>query len=179
MHRRAFVLLLIVLAAVGLSSCAAVQGVVDTRSALERAGYERPEVRLKTAGDYDFVTVEYDVGDANQVDAARIVWQALPLRFDYVTVEGVRFTRQDLEQRYGPRPAGLDDRTISDELARAGHQVVVAAVAGALGLVVAAGVIGFVAWTVRRRRAQAFPPGWSAPLPGRAMPPGWRPPKIG
>jgi hypothetical protein len=89
----------------------------DTEAALGRAGFEPVRVDVPTEDD-STLTVELDdstIGDDAAAQAADVVWDNAPIEFDAVEVtigdgSSSTFTDDELESRFGPRPATLNVR---------------------------------------------------------------------
>jgi hypothetical protein len=153
------------------------QGLASVRSKLVAAGFDDAGVHAgrrhyveQPEASVDFVTVvlmhdDSMDGDTARKTAATVVWNELPMRFDILTIEyqgEVRNIEYDwLEGELGPRPAGLDDKSVGDHLAGVGNALAVVGVAAAMTLLIAAAVIVVV---VRRNRRK------KAPLPPERLP---------
>ncbi|HEU0129820.1 MAG TPA: hypothetical protein VFQ85_02375 [Mycobacteriales bacterium] len=213
--RRAAALLLAVVAASGLGSCGVVRAAARTQSALREAGYRATGVTFRSGSGGDVLVVTWrprarteEALREESLGAARVVWEKAPVRFDGLELlaRGVDlpgfgdesadfYDRAELEGRFGPRPAGLDDRGPGELLGLRGILVTVL-VAGLLSV---AGTVLAVVLILRARRrrppapayggwpAQAWPPRPGPPQPGPPQPgpplppPGppddpWRPP---
>jgi hypothetical protein len=89
----------------------------DTEAALERAGFESAGVDVPTADD-STLTVELDdggTGEGAAAQAAEVVWDNAPVELEAVEVtigDGApsTFTDDELESRFGTRPAMLEVR---------------------------------------------------------------------
>jgi hypothetical protein len=184
-----------VLVAVGLlamlvSACGVVKGTVTTIRELDRAGFTSAQIQVLETDSYQ-VSVRKDAEDLNAaaVDAARVVWERLPLRVERLEVTcnngfggSGRFAadREELEQRFGPRDPDLDRGLQESDFRTAGLVLVGLFV---LGLVVLAGIIVLVLLLIRRSKRrkppQGPPPGGWGPPPGGGgplgPPPGYRP----
>jgi hypothetical protein len=191
--------LVLVAAVVLLAGCELATGTVRTATELERAGIRNPNLDYKRSG---VVTLDYDA-DPNPLEvrdeqdrAAAVIWRNLPFRIERITVtsdSGAFPSRRDypralLEQRLGPRPAGLD-RSVSDIARRTGLIAVAVALVVLVLIVV---VIVLVVRAVRRRPAPqpAGPwsqagggtpwaqgqPGWGQPAPPGQQQPWPQPP---
>jgi hypothetical protein len=178
-----------------LAGCSLVSGIVHTEQGLSNAGFGGAKVGFSTTNGQTVVTASVnDRGGSvrsQAQDVAQVVWQNFPGRFDLlqVTVNGrgtVTYSHAQLAANLGPRPDGLDDKTVGQQLASAAIIVVVVVV---LVLAVALVVILLLVRASRRRRAQrtnqmnlmmnTLPPQvWGAPTgpgpwPGGQPPPGW------
>ncbi len=171
--RRAFLLL----ALVALGGCERAQGVVDTKDALEGAGYRAVEVSLRTGAGIGVARVEAAEGGPAPERAAEVAWRTVPVRFDQlVVVVGSRsesFGYGDLAARFGPRDPSLDRRQIDDEVVRDGLELMLLLSIGALLSVAAVVALGLaVLRTARRVTGQAEGPasglGEGAATPGAA-----------
>jgi hypothetical protein len=181
-------LLALVVAVVVLpAGCDLATGTVRTATELEDAGIRNPDLRYDN-GD---ARVEYDPAGGplerlrEQDRAAEVIWRNLPFRLDGITVVarggGVLdqrdYPRAVLEERFGPRPAGLD-RSPGDIARRI---LLWATVGGLLLLLVVALIIVLVVRAVRRRPppqpAGAWQPPsqqpWGQPGYGQQGPPQW------
>jgi hypothetical protein len=181
-------LLALVVAVVALpTGCDLATGTVRTATELEDAGIRNPDLRYDN-GD---ARVEYDPAGGplervrEQDRAAEVIWENLPFRLDGITVVargGGVLDRRDypravLEERFGPRPAGLD-RSPGDIARRI---LLWATVGGLLLLLAVALIIVLVVRAVRRRPppqpAGAWQPPsqqpWGQPGYGQQAPPPW------
>jgi hypothetical protein len=181
-------LLALVVAVVALpAGCDLATGTVRTATELEDAGIRNPDLRYDN-GD---ARVEYDPAGGplerlrEQDRAAEVIWENLPFRLDGITVVargGGVLDRRDypravLEERFGPRPAGLD-RSPGDIARRI---LLWATVGGLLLLLAVALIIVLVVRAVRRRPppqpAGAWQPPsqqpWGQPGYGQQGPPPW------
>jgi hypothetical protein len=191
-------LVLVAAAAALLAGCDLATGTVRTATELQQAGIDNPNLNY----DGGVATVEYDA-DPNplevrqeQNEAARIIWLNLPFRIERIVVTpsgsvfpSRNYSRAELEQALGPRPANLD-RSVEDIARRA---TLIAVVVALVALVLIIVVILLVVRAVRRRPApqpagawpQGAPPqpwgqpgaqqGWGQPAPpGQpGQPPAW------
>jgi hypothetical protein len=162
-----------------LVGCTTIRGLIDTEQALDRAGFTDVDVNFSTEKGFDRVDVdlrppprELADADADAREAATVVWTTFPLRFDLLRLKLLRpgepdvvtYTYSELEEILGPRPAGLDDKELGDDVVRAGLGIaLVLAIGGFLFLVavVLAIVLGLRA---SRRRKAVVPPPWP-PVP--------------
>lgn len=180
-----------------LGGCSTVRAFTELDDALSDAGFSSTQVNV-AAGDPVTLTVKADApsGDSTEEahdEAARVVWESFPLRFEEarITVDGERrtVTSAVLQERFGDRPAGLEEGSLSDEVNRLGIGLVVGVVVAGLLAVVVVGVVVLLVVRRRRRAAQPVPPistggppPWAPPPeltgpgPGPTPPPGgWRP----
>ena len=188
-------LVLLVTAAALLAGCELATGTVKTASELQKAGIRNPNLNY----DGGTATLEYDADPnplearAEQERAAAVIWRNLPFRIEQITVtpDGgasppESYTRAQLEQRFGPRPADLD-RSVGDIARQA------TLIAGAVALVLLLLIILVIVLVVRavRRRPAPQPagawaqggapqpwgqPGWGQPPPPPPGPQPWGPP---
>jgi hypothetical protein len=175
--------LVLLAAAVLLAGCELATGTVRTVSELQEAGIRNPNLNY----DGGTATLQYDADPnplearAEQDRAAEIIWRNLPFRIEQITViadggdfpNRAEYTRAELEQALGPRPAGLD-RSAEDIARRA---ALIAAVVALVLLVLIILVIVLVVRAVRRRPAPQPAGGW--PQGGTPQPwgqQGWGPP---
>jgi hypothetical protein len=172
-----------------LSGCDTATGYVGTLLELDRAGIHNPSIN--SSGDevtlaYDS-TVPSDQLSREEDRAAEVIWRHLPLRFSTLEVDPRRdeprsYSREELEGRFGPRPARLDQGQgdIEQDLRNTWRNVIRAF---AIGLVVLLAlvvlVIVLVVRAVRRRPPAAPPAGWPAtaggPQPAWPQQPGYPP----
>jgi hypothetical protein len=166
--------LVLLAAAVLLAGCELATGTVRTVSELQEAGIRNPNLNY----DGGTATLQYDA-DPNPLEArveqdraAEIIWRNLPFRIEHITViadggdfpNRAEYTRAELEQALGPRPAGLD-RSAEDIARRA---ALIAAGVALVLLVLIILVIVLVVRAVRRRPAPQPAGGWpqgGAPQP--------------
>jgi hypothetical protein len=180
-------------AAVLLAGCELVTGTVETASELERAGIQHPNLNY----DGGTATLEYDADPdpaeaaAEQDRAAAIIWRNLPFRIEEIVVTpsggdipSRGWSRAELEQTLGPRPADLD-RSLED-IAR--QATLIAGLVALVLLLLIILVIVLVVRAVRRRPtpqpAGAWPQGgpqpWGQQGWGQPPPPGYgQPPPPG
>jgi hypothetical protein len=152
-------LLAVVVAAVALlAGCDLATGTVRTATELRDAGIRNPDLQY----DNGVARVEFDpaggpveaLREGNR--AAEVIWRNLPFRVDRITVTARgqdslfaqrTYARADLEARFGPRPAGLDQSP--GDIAR--RVLLWASIAGLLLLLVVVLIIVLVVRAVRRR----------------------------
>jgi hypothetical protein len=195
----ASLLVLVVAAVTLLGSCGAAKAQTNLAQALQDAGFQNVETKPTTAETLR-VTVDPLAGAAETSHdrAAEVVWTEFDRRFEFLEVD-VRTQRTrtyryaDLQDKFGPRPSGLDDKSLKDDVTSLAIWGIVALVAGLLlcvGLVVL--IIVVTTRRSRRRRANAaqWPPGYGGygspgyppagggagyPQPGSGPPPGYGP----
>lgn len=183
--------LLLAMVAVVATSCGVISAITDTQSALEDEGFDNVSVSFQDTNGRTTVEVDADqpsdtdsTSDA-QKQAAEVVWTEFPRRLDSVDVtidgDGERFSRSELEDMFGDRPDGLDDKDITDDARNIGIGVVIALGVGALlciGLIVL--IIVLVSRSRKKKRAQQQqfgpPQGYGGPPPGGGFPPPGQPP---
>jgi hypothetical protein len=152
-------LLAVVVAAVALlAGCDLATGTVRTATELGDAGIRNPNLQY----DNGVARVEFDPapgsveGLREQERAAEVVWRNLPFRVDRITVASRdqdslfaqrTYPRAELEARFGPRPAGLDQSP--GDIAR--RVLLWAGIAGLLLLLIVVLIIVLVVRAVRRR----------------------------
>ena len=151
-------LAVVVTAVVLLAGCDLATGTVRTATELRDAGIRNPDLQY----DNGVARVEFDPtgGPAEALRegnrAAEVIWRNLPFRVDRITVTARgqdslfaqrSYSRSDLEARFGPRPAGLDQSP--GDIAR--RVLLWASIAGLLLLLVVVLIIVLVVRAVRRR----------------------------
>ena len=173
-------LVLGLVAVTAASGCGAVRGLLDTERALKRAGFERVHLNVDSRGPIDTIRVEARQArshDNPNDAAAEVVWKEFPFRFDqldvFVSSQPPRsYSRAELEGLYGPRPRGLDDKSLEDSLKRTGIAVlIVVAVAfvGFLAIVIV--TIVLVVRSQQKRRSQLQTGPWIPPPGSGGAPP--------
>ncbi|HYI60414.1 MAG TPA: hypothetical protein VEW93_01265 [Acidimicrobiales bacterium] len=175
------VVLLVALGLVLLGACSTIRVFTDFGAVLRDAGFGDVTVTIDSRGPSTLVVTASAPGGDTLTEAhdlaAELAWQRFPRRFEElrVTLDGERreHTRAQLEEAYGPRPAGLDETDLGDEVTRFGVTALVSVMV--VGLVVMAGVAVAVVLVIRARRrrrpAQGDrpvdpPPPWPPPGPG-------------
>ncbi len=176
-------LCLAALAAVLLSGCDTATGYIGTILELDQAGIHNPSIT--NSGDqvtlaYDS-TVPSDQLTEEENRAAEVIWKHLPLRFSTLEVDPHRdlgvprtYSREELEGRFGPRPAGLDkgQGDIEQDLRNTWRNVVRGIIIGVTTLLLLVVlVIVLVVRAVRKRGPAPPPPGW--PAAGGGPQPSW------
>ncbi len=167
-------------AALLVAGCGTVRAFLDLQEALEEEGFTDVNVNV---GVGDGLLIEgrapsdLDRREAEE-RAAEIAWTEFPRRLDSLTVEldgGSRvFSRGELEEQFGPRPSGLDDKDLEDDVRDFGVGLVIALVAGAVlcvGLIILAVVLVRRSGRKKRERFAAAYPGYGPPG-GYPAPPG-------
>ncbi len=173
----------LMVAALLLAGCAQVAGTARTIKALEDMGIRQTSLNVQSTNGTTTVRLHYR-SEQQDVRAYRdevrsveeVVWKQLPVRFDLLDIQadaprlgGVepvvteRVTRAELQDRFGPRPAGMDrDATRSILLGLGVFGLAVLLVVGLVVLVIVR--------LVRRGRSRPDPgtPGWGSPPPGQA-----------
>jgi hypothetical protein len=182
-------LAVVVVAVALLAGCDLATGTVRTATELRDAGIRNPDLQY----DNGVARVEFDpaggpveaLREGNR--AAEVIWRNLPFRVDRITVTARgqdslfaqrTYARADLEARFGPRPAGLDQSP--GDIAR--RVLLWASIAGLLLLLVVVLIIVLVVRAVRRRpppqpagawRQQPPPQPWGQPGYGQQTQPQW------
>jgi hypothetical protein len=182
--RRRALAMLVAAAAFLLAGCELATGTVRTATELQQAGIRNPNLNYGRDGT---ATLDYDpdpapiAARAEQDRAAEIIWRNLPFRIERIVVRpdgGLvpprEYSRAQLEQALGPRPADLD-RSVEDIARRA------TLIAAVVALVVLALIILVIVLVVRavRRRPAPQPAGPWAQAPGGPQPWGQPPPPPG
>jgi hypothetical protein len=183
--RRRALAMLVAAAAFLLAGCELATGTIRTATELEQAGVSNPNLNY----DGGTATLDYDpdpaplAARAEQDRAAQIIWENLPFRIERIVVRpdgglvpSREYSRAELEQALGPRPADLD-RSVEDIARRA---TLIAAVVALVVLALIVLVIVLVVRAVRRRPAPQpagpWPQGPGGPHPwGQPVPPGQQP----
>ncbi|HWC41134.1 MAG TPA: hypothetical protein VHK02_04030 [Actinomycetota bacterium] len=165
-------LVVVAVAAAMLAGCDLATGTVRTATELQRAGIDNPNLNY----DGGTATLHYDA-DPNALDAraeqdqaAAIIWRNLPFRIERIVITSDSgafptqrvYTRDQLEQELGPRPANLD-RSVADIARRA---TLIAGVVALVVLVLIVLVIVLVVRAVRRRPPAQPAPAWPQAPPG-------------
>ena len=137
-------LALVLAAVLALAGCGRAQGVADTRTALEGAGYREVDVDLRAGSGIGVARVGTAPGGPAPETAAKVIWETLPVRFDQLIVDvggaTTPFSYEDLTGRFGARDPSLDGRQIDEQVVRSGLKLMLLLSAGALlsvGFVVA------------------------------------------
>jgi hypothetical protein len=177
-QRRRAIAALIVVGLVLLAGCTTIRGLIDTEEALKRAGFTDVDVNFSSDNGFDQVEVAVTppgsegAGESALNEAASVIWTTFPLRFDLLRVElgggsegqSVTYTYSEMAEIFGPRPPGLDEKELGDDVVRAGLGIAIVLVVG--GLLFTAAIVLAIVFGVRasRRRASATPPPWP-PVP--------------
>ena len=178
-------LLLFMVALGAVSGCGTLSALTEIEDALEEDGFFDVSLNLDVVNGVDTAEVtatsHRTLDDVEAIErAAEIVWREFDRRVDAVEVDvgaaADAFGRDELERRFGPRPAGLDDESLGDDVRRIGIGVVIALAVG--GLLCAGLVILIVVLLVRSRRKRGpppYPPGYGPPPHGAPapVPPGY------
>ncbi|MBL0886359.1 hypothetical protein [Myceligenerans indicum] len=150
------------------------KGIASVRSKLVAAGFDdagvhagRREYLEHPEESVDVVTIvllhDSMDGDTARKTAATVVWNELPMKFDILTIEyqgEVRNIEYDwLENELGPRPPGLDDKSVEDHLAGVGNVLMVAGLAVLVVLLLVAVPVVVVVRRNLRRKARLPAPG--------------------
>jgi len=169
-------------AALLLAGCGQVVGTARTVKTLNDMGIRQTSLNVESTNGRTTVQLHYrseqqDVraysDEVRKVE--EVVWKQLPVRFDVLDLRAdapglsgaepdttVRLTRAELQEQFGPRPAGKDrDVARSLLLGFAVFALVVLLVVGLVVLVIVR--------LVRRGRSRPAPgaPGWGPPPPGQ------------
>ena len=119
-----------------LAGCGRAQGVVDTRRALEGAGYREVDVDLRAGSGIGVARVDAAPDGPAPETAARVIWETLPVQFDQliVAVGGATtpYSYEELTGRFGPRDPSLDGKQIDEQVVRSGLRLMLLLSAGAL-----------------------------------------------
>lgn len=155
------------------ASCGTIRTLVDLDKDLKSAGFSNVHVNTNESNGFSTVTVKASSGPSPS-RAAEVVWKKFPRRVDAVIVEldsqnqNTYFSRSDLRDRFGARPAGYDDKTIGSDVG----STVIAVLLIFFGVfVVGGGLIAVIVLKVhsnkRKRRIAAGgypnPPQWGPP----------------
>lgn len=150
------------------------RGLASVRSELVAAGFDdagvhagRKEYFEHPEESVDIVTIVL-LHDSMDADAARktaatVVWNELPMKFDVLAIEhqgevqDVEYDR--LADELGPRPAGLDDKSVGDHVAGAGRVLIVFGVIALVVLLIVAAPIVVLIRRNPRRKARLSAPG--------------------
>ena len=170
----------------GLVGCSTVQAFTDLASELEGEGFSDVSVNV-AGGDPVALTVSADspagTGTEEARDqAAEVVWDTFPRRLDEVRLtidgEGGTLTAAELQERFGDRPAGLEEGDLGDDVNRVGVGVLVGLLLAGVLVVATAGVVALLVVRRRRRTAARPRPPWAptGPVPPAA---GTGPPPAG
>jgi hypothetical protein len=176
-------LCLIAVAAVLLSGCETATGYIGTLLELDQAGISNPSI--SNSGDQVILAYDSTVSQSELVEeenrAAEVIWRHLPLRFSTLEIDPRRdlgvprvYSREELEGRFGLRPARLDkgQGDIERDLRNTWRNVLRALVVAVVALLVlVALVIVLVVRAVRKRPPAAPPAGWAAATAGGPQPP--------
>lgn len=167
--RRALVVAAVALLT-ALAGCASFGVFTDLAEVLEGAGYTDVDVSFDGRNpDTVVVRASSPVGDTvaeAHATAAELVWTRFPRRFAAVrvTIDGERqvHTRAALQERFGPRPAALDETELAEDLTRYSLVTVIGVVVAGLVVVAGSGTVVLLLMRARRRVAPGSGP-WGAP----------------
>ena len=198
-HRRRGTVAALIVLALALAACSSVEPFTDLTTELGDAGFDNPSVFV-LAEDPAVLTVRAGAPagktTAEGHDAAnRLVWTRYPRRFERlrVTIDGERrdHTRAQLAEALGPRPEGLEDGSLDDDVGRLVTWTVVGLLGLGLGGLAFVGLIVLLVVRSRRRSGRSRPrpvplhpapwapaghPPAGAPGPAPVPPPGgWTP----
>jgi hypothetical protein len=186
-------LCLAAVAAVLVAGCGTAVGYANTFLKLEEAGITSAdlsttdgEVRLA----YDSNEEPGDALVAEENKAAEVIWRNLPQRFSTLVVDPQvsdvppqAYSREELQSRFGPRPAGLDQGSgdVEQDVRNTFRAIIVGASVGfAVLLALVILLIVLVVRAARRRQPPAPAAGWPATPGGPQAPwpqqPGYGPP---
>jgi hypothetical protein len=186
-------LCLAAVAAVLAAGCGTAVGYANTFLKLEEAGISGAD--LSTSDDqvqlaYDSKEAPGDALTEEENRAAEVIWRNLPQRFSALEVdprvedvEPQVYSREDLQSRFGPRPARLDQGAgdIEQDARDTFRAIIVGAAIGfAVLLALVILVIVLVVRAARKRRPPAPTAGWPGTPGGPPAPwpqqPGYGPP---
>ena len=153
-------------------SCGTVRSTIDVLRTMRSDGYHNINVRFDSSNGFDTVVVRASGGPSEDPvgRAAEIVWTTFKFKFDQidVSVNGDRhlFSRSELQERFGPRPSGLDKDLAKDVFRTIG-------IVAAIGVVFVGIVVLIIVLVVRnsRRKRPPPPPGWYGGYGGPPPPP--------
>ena len=177
--RARFALVLALAVVAVLAACSTISSFTNLIEELQEEGFTDVSANIDQRNASSLV-VSADAPDDTTVtdaqdQAAEVVWTRFPRRFEglRVTIDGEReeWTYDQLEDDLGPRPEGLEDGDLGDDI----NQVALIAVIGTLAAgVVGILVVGLIVFLVVRanRRNRPPRPSWPAPQP-------WMPPPSG
>ena len=184
LHRVALGLGVVAALLLGLVGCGVAKGFISTIRALDEAGFSASSVQPES-GDTVAVEVKKDADDLDvaAADAAKVVWENLPLPIERLEVtctngfggEGTYAAdRVELERRFGTRDPDLDRGLQGNDLRNAGLLIAGLFLVGLLAL---GGIVTLIIVLASRARKRKPPPG--PPPPG--APGGWgtQPPPPG
>lgn len=143
------------------------KGLASVRAKLVAAGFDdagvhagRREYVEHPEESVDVVTIvllhDSMEGDVARKTAATVVWNELPMRFDILTIEyqgEVRDIEYDwLANELGPRPVGLDDKSVGDHMAGVGNVLMsVGVIALVVLLIVAVPIVVLIRRDLRKK----------------------------
>jgi hypothetical protein len=150
------------------------KGLASVRSELVAAGFDdagvhagRKEYFEHPGESVDIVTIvllhESMDADAARKTATTVVWNELPMKFDVLTIEYQAEVRdveyERLADELGPRPAGLDDKSVGDYVGGAGSVLIVFGVIALVVLLIVAAPIVVLIRRNLRKKARLSGPG--------------------
>lgn len=149
------------------------KGLASVRSELVAAGFDdagvhagRKEYFEHPEESVDIVTIvllhESMDADAARKTATTVVWNELPMKFDVLTIEYQAEVRdveyERLADELGPRPAGLDDKSVGDYVGGAGSVLIVfGVIALVVFLIVAAPIVVLIRRNLRKKARLSAP----------------------
>ena len=184
--RRSVAILVMTALGLLLASCSTFGGAFDTEEALVDAGFAEASVDFSTSDGFDELDVEVDPGslegdgDSLTELAAGVVWTNFPLQFDdlQIVLTGpfggyeTFYTYDELYELFGARPAGFDEKSIGDDIARTGLVAAIVVGVGLLLFVAVAVVVVILIVRAKKRRGTTVRPPWPPQsLPGSQWPP--------
>lgn len=144
----------VALCGLALAGCGGGSDFAASRRALERAGYRKVSITVRSGGGVVVarVTGSPPAAGASPDDAAETLWHTLPVRFDQLVLATVPavpvYSYVELRARFGPRDASLDRRPPSEGSGRTRSELLALVVLGA-----ALAGAGLVAGTLLIRRS--------------------------
>jgi hypothetical protein len=150
------------------------KGLASVRSKLVAAGFDDAGVHAGRKEHFEHPEESVDIvtivllhesmdADAARKTATTVVWNELPLKFDVLTIEyqgevrDVEYER--LADELGPRPAGLDDKSVGDHVDSVGNVLMFAGVIAFVVLLIVAAPIVVLIRRNHGRKAQRPAPG--------------------
>jgi hypothetical protein len=191
--RRPLAWLLALVLVTGLAGCQSIPMMAELESAVSSAGVELLDHDVSETSQGEQLSVVYgstlegeDELDEQTDRVAEAIWTRAPIRFEVLTLSRgtggapTVFTREELTERFGPRPPGLD-KSMSDAYVKDGLAFLLFLVGGfvVFALIVVAIIVAVVRSRGRRRRslelaaATAAAQQWSSPYGGYRYGPRW------